>query len=327
MLANTNRNTEIEITDQRPLDQNPAAVYLASLKESGRRSQRQALNVIANMLGYPDCFSVPWAALRYQHTQAIRTQLQARYNSPATVNRFLCALRRTLKEARRLGLFDGKQDDYARAVDLDTVKGETLPAGRSLSSGELAALMRVCAEDKTPAGVRDAAILALAYTCGLRRDELANLERENYNPEMPTPDMGELKILTAKRGKQRTVYPTNGAYDALADWLDVRGDEPGPLFWAIRKGGHPQPGGMKDTAIYTIMQKRAKQAGVKHFSPHDLRRTFVGDALDAGIDIATVAGMAGHADTKTTGRYDRRGERAKQTAAGKLHIPYTRRTN
>jgi integrase len=37
------------------------------------------------------------------------------------------------------------------------------------------------------------------------------------------------------------------------------------------------------------------------FSPHDLRRTFVANALDAGIDIATVANIAGHASTDTTG--------------------------
>ena len=317
MLANTSQSS-IEVIEQQPLDQNPAAVYLAGLKPTGRRSQQQGLNVIADLLGFSDCFSVPWGALRFQHTQAVKTKLEARYSSPATVNRCLCALRKTLKAAWRLGQID--QTDYARAVDLESAKGQTLPAGRSLATGEITALMNTCANDPTPAGARDAAILALAYSCGMRRDELANLDRENYDQES-----GELKILHAKRGKQRTAYLVNGTGEAMADWLAIRGDEPGPLFWAINKGGHLQPGRMTAQAIYNLMVKRAEKAGVKHFSPHDMRRTCAGDLLDAGADIVTVAAMLGHSSVATTQRYDRRGERAKKQAAGRLHVPYTRR--
>jgi site-specific recombinase XerD len=296
---------------------NAALVYLASLAPTGRRTMAGALATCAALLG-STVELAPWAALRYEHVAAIRAKL-AETMAPATVNKHLAALRGTARAAWRMGQMDAEQ--YARLADVKGMTGETLPAGRALGPGELGAMLRTCGE--TPAGIRDGAILALAYAAGLRRAELAGLDLADV-----TGDDGEtvtLRIL-GKRSKERLVYLDNGARLALLDWLSVRGTEAGPLFWAGKRGGHLVRGaGMTPQAIRDVVARAADRAGVASASPHDLRRSFVSDLLDAGVDIATVASMAGHANIETTRRYDRRGEAAKKRGARALHVPYAKR--
>ena len=295
-------------------DMNPAAVYLARLAAGSRPTQERALRVLAEVVGADDPAAVPWHLLRFQHTNAIRAELAARY-APATANRILAALRGVLKSAWRLGLMSA--DDHAAAADLEPVRGSRVPAGRDIAAGELAALLNTC--DNTRTGVRDAALISLMYATGLRRAERVGLDLADHDP-------GTGRILVRGKGnKERAVYVTNGAAAALGDWLTVRGEAAGPLFTGT---GNRQRGARLTTqAIYKMLQTRAAAAGLAaDIAPHDFRRTFVGELLNQGVDIATVARLAGHADVRTTARYDRRPEEAKRQAAARLHVPYRRRT-
>ena len=71
-----------------------------------------------------------------------------------------------------------------------------------------------------------------------------------------------------------------------------------------------------------MVKRRHREARIKEVSPHDFRKTFVGDLLDAIGDLSTVQKLAGHFDPATTARYDRRGERAMREAASHLHVPH-----
>lgn len=298
-------------------DQNPAAVYLAGLgSPTSRQTMRQALDAIARLLGAADCLSADWPALRYQHTAAVRAWL-AGHGAPATANKHLAALRGVLKAAWRLGQMGA--DDYQRAVDLEPIKGERIPAGRALTAGEIAALFAACDRDSSPAGARDGAMLALLRVLGLRRAEVAGLALDDYNPTAST-----LRVL-GKRNKQRELPVTIGAADRLAEWLAIRGPEPGPLFCAINKAGRITLAGLSGDVVFDVLERRALEAGVVDVSPHDLRRTFAGDLLDSGVDIATVQRLMGHSTISTTARYDRRGEAAKRRAVTLLLIPHKNR--
>ena len=83
-----------------------------------------------------------------------------------------------------------------------------------------------------------------------------------------------------------------------------------------------QPRAMTAQALMYRLKRRCHQAGIDPCSPHDLRRTFVSELLDAGADIATVQQLAGHQSPTTTARYDRRGDRVKKKAAQMLVVPY-----
>jgi site-specific recombinase XerD len=160
-------------------------------------------------------------------------------------------------------------ETYRRAVDLEGVRGERLPTGRSLTPGEIAAMFGACNQDATPAGVRDAAVLAL-LRLGLRRQEVAGLHMGDLD------EQGEAVKVRGKGDKERLVPLAGGAADAIADWLTIRGDEPGPLLWRVNKGGRVIRRGLSPQAVYNVLRKRAAEANVKNLTPHDWRRTFAG---------------------------------------------------
>ena len=305
----------------------PALVYLASLAPSGRRTMRGKLEAVCEFFsGERALDALPWHLLRYQHIAAVRATWEERGLAPATTNATLYALRGVAKAAWNLGQMSA--DDYARIRNVGPVRGSRLLAGRCLSAGELVALLESCAHGVHPhkthlrqsnaaSGARDAALLAVLYTGGLRRTEAAQLQLENYDVAA-----GALKV-RGKGNKERLVYLGEAAAAALLDWIAVRGPQPGALFQRVLKSGKVDVASqLSDASIYKALEKRALQAGVRPFSPHDLRRTFVGDLLERGADIVTVQHLAGHASVATTARYDRRGEETKRRAAHSLHLPY-----
>lgn len=328
-----------DVEQTRPYDpeRDPYRVYLDGLdSEESRRTMRGCLDRIARIIALDESGTVtgagqPWHLLRYEHTVRIRAALRektdehgARAYSAATVNKHLVALRQVLRTCWRLGLMTA--EDYQRAADLDSVQSTRLPHGHHVPDRALAAALRACDQDTSPAGRRDAALLAVLYTTGARRAEIAGLAIEHYDPAERS-----LRV-RGKRDKERLVYVTVEAATRLDSWLAVRGRTPGALFPPINKGGrcgrrvvegrveYRHPTGQ---AIAGIVARRLGEAGVPAHTPHDFRRTFIGDLLDAGVDLATAQQLVGHASPATTARYDRRPERRRRDAVDRLRLPAT----
>lgn len=313
MDTQTDALTIVQIS---PADLNPAVIYLASLGAGSQHAQRSALRQVARIAG-GELETLDWCAIRYQHAQYIRARLLERY-APATANRLIVALRRTLFHGWKLGFIPDAE--YRKMADLASIRSSTDDgdlSGRALSQDELTALLQAC--DRTMAGIRDAAIIALGYGLGLRRSEISKLELSDYDP-----DRGLVFVRSGKGNKSRTLPIDGGAHDALEDWLKIRGNSPGRVFRGVNKRGELSSMGLGVDGVDSAYQRRVVLSGLAPTHFHDLRRSFISDLFDANVDISTIARLAGHSDSKTTLGYDRRRFETRRRAAALLHVPYSR---
>ena len=316
MLLTESEIAEICLSQPVPLTLHPAAVYLSSLAPGSRRTMRNSLDAIAKLLTgeSTDAMTLDWSKLRYQHTAAVRTALRQRL-APSTVNKMLVALRRVLQEAYRLDLMDA--NDYYKASDLKSFRVKNSLRGRELSLDEIKSLIANCLEEETVIGLRDAAVISVLRGSGIRREELAELDKKEVDLET-----GEVMIRHGKGESDRIVYLNDAALLMLQMWLEVRGDAPGALICPVNKSGkviirHFASDG---DGVYKLVKERAKKAGIANFSPHDFRRTFCTNLLEAGVDVFTVQDLMGHVSANTTKKYDKRGEARKKKAVRKLRF-------
>lgn len=293
----------------------PLAEYLASLGPAGRRAVRGRLRKVALLTGAdPERLeAIPWQALTYREVEAIKVRLAAEGAAPATINLTLAALRGLARYAADAGLLAG--DTLARIERVKGARGSRLPAGRAAEAGELARLQAACAADPTPAGRRDAALLALLALGGFRRAEIAALTLDSYRAGGRE---GPRVRVVGKGNKEREVPLHPDAQAALEAWLALRGRRRGPLFGPVDRWGHPRLRALSGTGVYRIVERRWREAGLPRLTPHDFRRTFIGDLFDEGVDTPTVQRLAGHANPTTTIAYDRRGTDAGRRAIARL---------
>ena len=256
-----------------------AQAYLARLRESSRRPQWQALRLISSKL-WPECnpLLARWDYLTPVKMTFVQAWLVKTY-APATARRAMAALRGVVRELWRLEAITAEQRD--RLLDLAPVRGSRPPAGRALTIDEIRGLYHW-------ADHREKAILAGLLWAGLRRAELASATHSEWKDDT---------LCLTVRGK---------------------GDKVRSVWLYGLPSRHFYQTGVKSAGMWRILHQLAAKARVPHFSPHDLRRTYASLCLGNGIDLATVQQAMGHADPRTTSRYDRRAEAAQIEAAKKL---------
>ena len=176
------------------------------------------------------------------------------------------------------------------------------PAGHKthtwLNRGEVIDLRRVC-DSGDLKGLRNVVVIGLALHAGLRREELVNLKFEDIKRQ---GDRYSLSVI-GKGNKPRTVPVKQAFVDTIIKWqkaIDAPLDS--PIARGITKGGIVRDG-MTSASYFELVRRLGKQIEKPDLAPHDLRRTYARLGYDAGINIAQVSKLLGHANIATTQKY------------------------
>ena len=159
-----------------------------------------------------------------------------------------------------------------------------------LSGAEVELLMRQCSR-RAPTGVRNRALIATLWRCGLRLGEALALQVKDFDP-----DQGTLVVQRGKGGKRRVVGVDVGTAALVSRWLEVRrrrGISGRTLFCSLQ--GRP----MDQSYVRHLLPRLARRAGVeRRVHAHGLRHAFA-------VDLARAAPRSSSSATRSGTRRSR----------------------
>jgi integrase/recombinase XerC len=277
----------------RQLSPHTIKAYQADLSELQQSAQVDGLDLTAVTNGHIR----RWAA-----------RLHSKGRSPRTIARTLSAWR---------GWYDWlsqKQDQPAlKANPVDDVKApkraRALPKALSVEQA-LALINQAIGEAKANPGletVRDAAILELLYSSGLRLSELLGIDaapsqdRAYESAGWLDWDSAEVTVL-GKGGKRRSVPVGAAAMTSLKAWLEIRQQHPAQASPALFLSGSNAR--LSPRTVQARLRSLAIRAGLPtHVHPHMMRHSFASHVLQSSHDLRAVQEMLGHASIASTQIY------------------------
>lgn len=204
---------------------------------------------------------------------------------PKTINCYLDSIRsfyEYLKEGEDLEIVNPVKRGYSLRL--------SKPLPRFLKDEEVSRLLQKLE------GLRDRAMFLLMLRCGLRVEEVASLTIGALDLRR-----GKLLVKSGKGAKDRMVYVSPDAHDALTDYLRQRSQSRSKLVFLVEKGrcrGQP----ISVRGIQKRMEYYANESGLK-VTCHHLRHTMATQLLNADADITIIQDLLGHSRITTTQRY------------------------
>jgi integrase/recombinase XerC/integrase/recombinase XerD len=233
------------------------------------------------------------ADVRYRDVRRFGAGLSEAGAAPATVARKLAAIRGLYNFLVRT---ERATQNPAELVS-SPKRAEKLP--KVLSVEQMCALLeRIPAQ--TPLELRDRAMLELAYSCGLRCEEIVNLDEGALDFESE-----QLRVL-GKGSKERILPVGEPAQRALERYAQrgrrALATDPRERALFLSKSGKRLSNSDVTRRLGLWTREAAMAAGV---SPHSLRHSFATHLLEGGADLRTIQELLGHASISTTQVYTR----------------------
>jgi integrase/recombinase XerC/integrase/recombinase XerD len=231
--------------------------------------------------------------VRYRDVRRYGAGLSSAGAAPATVARKLAAVRGLYGYLVRTGRASSNPAELVSSPK----RSEKLP--HVLTTEQMRSLLeRIPA--RTPLELRDRAMLELAYSCGLRCEEIVNLDVGALDFETE-----QLRVL-GKGSKERLLPVGEPAQRALRRYLDkgrrALATDPRELALFLSKSGRRLSNSDVTRRLGLWTREAALAAGV---SPHALRHSFATHLLEGGADLRTIQELLGHASISTTQVYTR----------------------
>jgi site-specific recombinase XerD len=231
--------------------------------------------------------------LRHRDVRRYAAGLSSAGAAPATVARKLAAIRSLygfLVRTERAG------QNPAELVS-SPKRPQKLP---QVLSGEQMRTLLERIPAGTPLELRDRAMLELAYACGLRCEEIVNLDTDSIDFESE-----QLRVL-GKGSKERLLPVGDPAQRALERYLDrgrhaLVAERREQALFLSKSGRRLSPSDV--TRRLGLWVREAAMAG--GVSPHALRHSFATHLLEGGADLRTIQELLGHSSISTTQVYTR----------------------
>lgn len=239
------------------------------------------------------------------YARALESTVDPRTNqpyTPATVARKMSGLSSWYAFLQKVGAVTANPVGGADRPRVDRDHSATV----GLSPDEVDALLVAAETDPSPARLRNHAVIALLADLGLRVGELVSLDVGDLGYERGHRSLR----FTGKGGKKRRRALTPASTAAVETYLLHRAAQEGvavdnlsgPLF-VTSTGAR-----LDRHAVFRLVRRLAERAGLAsagQISPHSLRHAFATTARAEGVPLEDVQDAMGHADPRTTRRYDR----------------------
>jgi integrase/recombinase XerC len=227
-----------------------------------------------------------YQSIDHRDIRAFMLELSGR-RAPASLARTLSALKTFYRYAKHREWVGSNPAQRLRAPKLT----RRLP--EILRPEEITAVLE--APDRSPAGLRDRAMLELLYSSGLRVSELCDLDVDRL-------DLTERLVRVMGKGRKERVIPIGRpACEALRTWMAARprmASDAAALFVGAR-GKRLSPRSVR----LRLDQAVLKAALGRHLHPHLLRHCFATHLLQGGADLRSIQELLGHSSLSTTQRY------------------------